>query len=268
MAREKLCGAILAAGHGSITPGKSKLLENLNDKCTVIEAVVHLLDQQLDINRLSVAVNCRFGDALKAKINKSFRGISYARQYERRGAADAARLCMEKIYQEWMDEMFDDILVVYGDMPLWSEQSLAALIDNHRKQEAILSMFSVDVSNLSPTETVSQFGRILRDVDNNIIAVKEPYKMTDEDQEQWQKCQRVNPSAWVFKIDWLIENIPLLRPHDIPHELWLPDLVPLAVRQGKKILELPLADYREALGVNTAEDLAKAREIFKQMHCR
>ena len=129
---------------------------------------------------------------------------------------------------------------------------------------------AIDVSDFAPTETVSQFGRILHDASGKIIAVKEPYQMDDTDHAQWQNCQRVNPSAWVFNVDWLMDNIQHLQPHDkgdgFAPELWLPDLVPLAVAQDKLVLELPLADYYEALGVNALSDLVRVRKIYRQRY--
>ncbi len=268
MARERLAGAILAAGHGSITSGKSKLLEPLNDGCTIIEAVVHLLDQQLDISRLAVAVNHVYGENLQAVISKNFPGVTYAHQRERRGTADAAKLAVEALRQEYPNEHFDTILILYGDMPLWRPESLAQLIDEHRRQGATISMFSIDVTKLDGSEAVSAFGRILRNGRGQIIGVKEPYQMTAEDERLWSCCRRVNPSAWTFHINWLMQNIMFLEPHDkqdgFPSEFWLPDLVKLAVSQKKYILELELTDPQEARGINTDFDLLVAQTLFRR----
>ncbi|OGF15169.1 hypothetical protein A3D54_01290 [Candidatus Falkowbacteria bacterium RIFCSPHIGHO2_02_FULL_45_15] len=272
MARNGLCGAILAAGHGTITPGKSKLLEPLNNGCTIIEAIVHLLDQRIDISRLAVVINHVYGDSLQGIIDKSFPSVTYAHQPERRGTADAARLSVEALRQEYPSEQFNTILILYGDMPLWRPESLALLIDGHRRHGATISMFSINISNLNGGETASKFGRILRDAKGQIIGVKEPQQMTPEDVQLWSRCRRTNPSAWVLDINWLMQNVIFLEPHDkkdgFPSEIWLPDLVKIAVSKNRYIWELELADPREALGVNTEYDLLIAQALFQKMHCQ
>jgi len=271
MARNGLAAITLAAGYGKID-GTPKLLMTLGT-CTLIERAVHLLNDELDIYPTVVVDNDESGDALRKVLGEHaslYDGQLMARQNGRRGTAGAVELALERLASFGDD--FSQVLVTYADMPLLRPETLAGLVDNHRNslEFPVISMFSVDTACIECPENIKQFGRIIRNTDGMIIGIREPFQMDAESNALWQQCQRVNPSVWIFDVQWLRENIVSLPKHDkgdgFPQETWLPDLVPMAVEQGRSVLELSLNDHREVLGVNNEEELLQVQQLYAEMY--
>lgn len=270
MTRDGVQAVILAAGHGAIAPGRSKLIEAVGDK-PMVSWIFDLVNRDLNIAPVWVVVNGKnqgFSEqvrqSLVANINNGHPKPSFVSQPERTGTAGAIGCVLPNIVN------CGHILVLYGDMPCWQADSIARLVDSHlvaaSSRGAVISMFSIQLGSSCP-ETVKAYGRILRDSSGEIIGVREPYEMTED---ELAATRSVNPSAWVFDHRWLRANIAYLPPHSkcdgFADEHWLPELVPIAFKQGLTVNEVALDDPREALGVNTIEDLNQVR-AFLEVPC-
>lgn len=264
MARDGVRAVILAAGHGAITPGRSKLVEAVGDK-PMVSRVYDLVNRDLNIAPVCVVVNGKnpmFSEQVRGALVNGLNGHPrpvFVAQPERTGTAGAIALALPAIVD------CRHVLILYGDMPCWRAGSIARLVDSHLEaasRGAVISMFSIRLGSSCPA-TVKTYGRILRDPSGAIIAVKEPYQMTSDD---LAATRSVNPSAWVFDHGWLRANIAHLPYHSrgdgFADEQWLPELVPIACQQGRAINEVELCDPREALGVNTIEDLDQVRALL------
>ncbi len=258
---KNVVGIVLAAGHGSVATlmNISKLVEMVDNKPMVCRPV-QILRDELKLPTL-VVTNERFFEQITDALDchpKDF----FVHQSDRTGTAGAVKECLPKLATF---KGIKHVVVLYGDMPCWKTNTICKLIENHIQRNAVLSMFRIDLRGKF-SFCVENFGRILYGENGNIIAIREPYEMKAE---ELNSARYVNPSAWVFNLSWLKENIPHLRPHDkgdgYAHEYWLPDLVLLAVNQKKEIVSVELADAREALGVNTLQDLNFVRENIRRI---
>ena len=134
---------------------------------------------------------------------------------------------------------------------------MARLAQEHLHRKAVISMVTL---RLQEGHRTQRYGRIVRDAGGKILAALEPWELPPVD---LSVAQFVNPSLYVFDRHWLgssLALIPLVDKGDgFPAELQLPKLLPIAHEQGVEILELPLDDPSEALGVNTPEELAEVQ---------
>lgn len=263
MMMEELAGIVLAAGHGSLVPAQhqTKLIEEVRNRPMVCRPV-QLLRDELKLSPTLVVTNSRFGQQIRDAI-KPHPQQWLIHQPERTGTAGAVLACLPSLRQ--LARTSKHAVVLYGDMPCWQTSSISGLLQQHVANQATISMFRIDLRG-AYGKHVQNFGRILHDESGRIMAVREPYEMTA--MELAQACY-VNPSAWVFDLSWLEKHLLLLKPHDksdgFAHEYWLPDLVPVAVEQNRLVIEVDLPDAREALGINTLEELQEVRTLTTEV---
>ena len=153
----------------------------------------------------------------------------------------------------------ENTIVLYGDMPFIRTKSLKRLIRHHNKVNAHVSIFTTQVPHFSGmNETFSGFGRIIRDNFGNIIKITE-YKDASIEEKQ---ITEVNPSIYIFKTKWLVDNMHEIQNNNAKKEYYLTDIIEIAMAQNHPINSLPIKSI-EVFGVNTPEHLQQAEYILK-----
>ncbi|HLD17736.1 MAG TPA: NTP transferase domain-containing protein [Patescibacteria group bacterium] len=248
---------VVAAGYGTIQPGKSKLVEEIDGAGgpTVITQLMRALVPCLEIERVVLVTNPRYGGSILITALQALGDrleMSSLVQTDRRGAGDAVRVALPLVRSE-------SFLVVFGDMPFWRAETLHRLIDVHEQNGLFLSMATVRlVPDLPPT--FEKWGRVLRDGCGRIRGVS-------PDGDKGSGSREVNPSLYIFEKEFFcrrISDVPLFRRTDgHPDEISLPPLVAMAYEEEKEgIGNLVVDDPTEAMGINTVEDLRLARNFF------
>ncbi len=149
----------------------------------------------------------------------------------------------------------ESVLIILGDMPRWSPETFKHLIKAHQKTKAILSLVSVIFENPS----FFKYGRIIRDENKNVLGIVEE-KETTEAQKKIKEC---NPSCYLIETDWLFKNLPKIK-KSASQEYYLTDILALAVKQKEKINVIPTRNWKEAIGINTKEQLKLAEKILRK----
>lgn len=257
---DRVGAVIVAAGHGVLEPGVSKLIAHVGGKPMIAHVVQTVL--LAGFAPVVLVLNGRFREQIKSVIENasvSMNALSIATQHERRGAAHAVMCAMPVLEQLGCDHF----LVVYGDMPCWRVETMLALANMHTSAGASVSMVSVALSGARTPRELERYGRVLRDASGNIIGVVEP---GDATQDQLLATRTVNPSLYVFSRQWFSDHFPRIQPYHRPDghgdELHVPPLLRMASDEHALITELPLIDKTEALGVNNLVDLEDVRQVF------
>jgi len=186
---------------------------------------------------------------------RSFHGVSqYVVQEEQLGTGHAVMMTQEAARGS------DAIIVLYGDHPFISPQTLRQLSHQHEAQDNTITMMTVTVPSFDGWQRVfAHWGRILRSDKGKILGIKE-YKDTSEEERQ---CLEVNPAFLCFKADWLWKNLKELKNDNKQKEYYLTDLIAMAVEQKEKIETIPIPP-EEAIGINTPEEQEIAEQILRQ----
>lgn len=175
----------------------------------------------------------------------------YAIQEPQLGTAHAVKAAKQKADAE-------NILVLYGDMPFISEESLRKLIRLHHDRNANISMFTAKVPNFAGEyASFNAFGRIVRNFKKEIIKITE-FKDASESEKQ---IKEVNPGIYMFNAKWLWANIKKIKNKNEAHEYYLTDIVEIAIAQKETIYSLPITP-KEVMGINSMEDLERAEKML------
>lgn len=154
----------------------------------------------------------------------------------------------------------DNFIVLYGDMPFVTATSLQKLIELHEQNGAKLSMFTGIVPNFEGVyEHFKGFGRIIRDGNSHIAKIQEFADCSEEQKE----ITEVNPGIYMFNSAWLWPNLEKIGSKNAQGEMYLTDIVELAIKDGQKIESLPIAP-EEIYGINTPDHLAHAQTLIEE----
>lgn len=238
---------ILAAGKGTRMGGNvPKVLVMLKNK----PLVLYVLGEIEKINQLAkpVIVVGYMADKAKAVLGNDY---IYAVQDKQLGTAHALLAARKKIKA-------DNILVLNGDMPFIKAESLKALIALHFKSGGKISMLTAQAPNFKGLyKSLEHAGRIVRGTNHEIVGIVE-FKDASTGQ---KKIKEINPNIYMFKTEWLWENLAKIQNKNSQQEYYLTDIVELAVRNGQRVRSL-MVNAKETLGINTKEDLKLAEDIL------
>ncbi len=145
-----------------------------------------------------------------------------------------------------------EIMVVYGDMPLFRQETFLEMIESHRKSLAVCTVMT-GVFNEIPA-----YGRIIRNECGEIVQVIE---VRDCKPEQLQ-IREVNVGVIVANAKVLFDSLSKLRNDNAQKEYYLTDLTEILIQKGLKVNTYVLKNVEEALGINTIEDLHRAESIL------
>ena len=170
----------------------------------------------------------------------------YAVQEEQLGTGHAV-LCA----REALGGSTKPVVVLYGDMPYVSADTIRTIATQHAESGAKLTMATVTVPDFEGWRAgFYDFGRIVRDASGKILRSVEKKDATEEE----LAIKEVNPCYFSFDSVWLWKHLAEIRNANAQGEYYLTDLVKMAVAEGVPIASVSI-DPKEALGVNTREHL-------------
>ena len=151
----------------------------------------------------------------------------------------------------------DVVIVTYGDMPLLRAETLQTLADAYRAaaetgDRPALAMLTIT------REDPQGFGRIVRGATGEIEAIVEEVDCTPEQ----RAIKELNPGVYCFDAAWLWANLAAI-PLSAKGEYYLPDMVDIAVRQGRRVVTQP-ADSEDVNGINDRVQLAHATAVLRR----
>lgn len=171
--------------------------------------------------------------------------VAIAVQAEQRGTGDAALSAREAAGGA------AHLLITYGDLPLLTAPTLAALMERHLQTGAALTFLAATLDD------PSGYGRVLRE-DGSVRAIVE-----EGDADSATRALReVNAGLYCARADWLWPALSELEPGP-RGEVYLTDLVGRAAAEGAGVETASLADASEAQQVNTRVELARAEQALR-----
>lgn len=246
MGERSLAVVALAAGKGTrLNSPLAKVLQPLAGRPLLHHVLCAL--EPLTPDPLVVVVGYQ-ADSVKDIFSKDWPALQYAMQEEQLGTGHAALQA-----EESLKNFEGDLLIVCGDMPFVSSQSLQRLVDERRKGCAGAVLTFKDGEN-------ADFGRIIRTNDGVLDRIVEYKDATPEE----KKVDEFNAGVYCFQKGLLFEALKNLDASNAQNEYYLTDTIEWLKRQGHVVSALLIDDAQEVFGINSQEDLARAEQIAKE----
>ncbi len=210
----------------------------------------YMLDllRQLEIKRSIVVVGHK-QELVKEILKRHNIKIKIIRQPKLLGSADAVWQTKNSF-----SNFKGDLLVVYGDTPLITYQSLKKLIQLHRGNQAACTILTAVTKN--PTG----FGRIVRTEDNRIVKIVE-----EQDADTYEQAiGEVNVGVYCFRVSELFSALEEIKPDNVKKEYYLTDTIEVLTTRRAKVESVCTEDEQEALGVNSRYDLSRANAVINK----
>jgi len=135
---------------------------------------------------------------------------------------------------------------------------LDKLMTEHHQNGDVITLATAIVPDFNDWRSAFlHFGRIERGSSGEITDIIE-YKDADDRQ---RLITEVNPGYYCFRADWLWPRLIGLSNNNAQREYYLTDLVKLAFEQKVNMSSVEI-EPKEAVGINTLENLQIANQIF------
>ncbi len=244
-----LKAVILAAGRGQATDLASfPLLQSLGER-KVIDYMVENALRFVAPDDLYIVVGHQ-REELQTHLGSAYH---YVVQEEALGTAHAVLQVAP-----FLDDYCGDVLILYGDTPLFRPSSILGLINRHRLKGASLTLLTAVASKPLP------YGRIIRDGAGRIIDIIEEVEASAE----IKGIRELNIGAYVIHTEALFPALRRLSPSAVDGEYRFTDCAHRLIRSGLRVEGYQIYDEDEILGINTPADLQQAEFILQKRLCR
>jgi bifunctional UDP-N-acetylglucosamine pyrophosphorylase / glucosamine-1-phosphate N-acetyltransferase len=164
-----------------------------------------------------------------------------------RGTGDAVKRALTVLPQ------VDRLVVLYCDHPLLEPSTVAKLIAGQRASAARVAILTVTVQD------PAGYGRVMRDADQRPLGIAE---RRDDDPGMRIGPTEINTGLMALDAQWARRALDQIHPSGVTGELYLTDLVSIAVSESQDSGAWPVTavagEPDDALGVNDRADLARA----------
>jgi bifunctional UDP-N-acetylglucosamine pyrophosphorylase/glucosamine-1-phosphate N-acetyltransferase len=234
---------ILAAGEG--TRMKSKLPKVLHPLGGT-PMIRYVLDTALGLNspRVMVVVGHQ-ADEVQQEI-KDY-PVEFVLQPEQLGTGDAV-----KRVKQQLGDFEGNVLILNGDTPLLSQETLASLVHQHGRCPVTMLTTTLD----DPTG----YGRIIRDAYGDVRGIVE-----EKDASPAQKMvKEICSGIYCFESKVLFETLEEITPDNAQAEYYLTDVIGICRKKGIPIHTHSATDPVEVLGINDRIQLAQASRLIRE----
>lgn len=238
---------ILAAGKGKRM--KSKTPKVLHRICGQ-PLIYHILKQANDLKPKNIFVIVGYKkELIKDYLSSSFPTVKAIDQDIQSGTGHAVMMARDDF-----PNMGKNILILSGDSPLITAETLASLIGLRSENDLSVSI----LTSIAPDP--AGYGRIIKDSDGKVIKIVEDADASREE----KNIAEVNSSIYCFDKARLQENIDKIGIQNSQGEYYLTDIIGLLIGKGEKAQTFILPDHHEAQGINDRSQLSEAEEILRQ----
>lgn len=241
-----LAVVIMAAGKGTRmkNPDIAKVMYEVAGK-PMIEHVVNL-GKLLKASRILVIVGWQ-RDTVVNYLSKVTPDVEFVDQLQQLGTGHAIMQTVQPL-----KEFDGDVLVLSGDVPLLTYETLDSLMATHAKTSASATILTAEL------EDPTSYGRIIRSEDGRVIKIVEQKDGATTE----LAVREINSGIYVFDRVKLFDALQHIKPNNAQGEYYLTDVFEYFWKQDWRVSALKANNPVEIMGINNLEQLEEARRIF------
>ncbi|QWV97595.1 bifunctional UDP-N-acetylglucosamine diphosphorylase/glucosamine-1-phosphate N-acetyltransferase GlmU [Geomonas nitrogeniifigens] len=175
--------------------------------------------------------------------------VGFALQAEQLGTGHAVRCAMPEI-----EEDAETVLILCGDTPLLTADSLRGMLDAHQQSKACVTVMTATLDD------PFGYGRIVKDADGKVVAITEQKDASEAE----RLIREVNAGVYCVDRGFLAEAVARLENNNAQKEYYLTDVVCQANARGLACRSYQVADPLEISGVNDRVQMADAAAVLRQ----
>jgi bifunctional UDP-N-acetylglucosamine pyrophosphorylase/glucosamine-1-phosphate N-acetyltransferase len=249
---KSLCALILAAGEGTrMESAIPKVLHNVGGRPMLFYTL--RLANALKPSAIGIVVGYE-ADKVKAAVTEMAkdcgitRPIQYIYQKKALGSGNAVLESVPFL------KKFKTTVVLCGDTPLLTYESLYALAQSHEEQKGQVTLLTAKLANPKGYGRIvrSPLGEVHRIVEESVGSAKE------------LAVTEVNSGAYCFELESLLSGLKEIGPKGPKKEHFLTDILELIRAKGGKINAYMSQAPEEVLGVNSRVQLSTAERIMNR----
>jgi bifunctional UDP-N-acetylglucosamine pyrophosphorylase/glucosamine-1-phosphate N-acetyltransferase len=234
---------ILAAGQGKRMNSRlPKVLHTLAGK----PLLQHVIDTALKIAPATKPVIIYGHEGEQVKNHFASDNLTFVEQTEQAGTGHAVLQALPHINAS------DRVLILYGDVPLISVETLQALI----KQTPELGIGIVTAYLKNP----EGYGRIKRDSDAEMMGIIEEKDASEKE----RRITEINSGIYLVSAEQLQTWLPGLNNQNAQGEYYLTDIISCAIDAGMQIVAVQPEHKDEIRGVNDRMQLAHLERFYQR----
>jgi len=247
----RIAVAILAAGKGTRLKSKHpKVLHEVGGK----PLLAHVIAAATEVVPATDVYAIIGHEADRVRHAVAASGIGFVLQSEQRGTGHALMVARQVLMP------YDLVIVLYGDAPLITSQTIRKLRDFHISKKAAMTILTAEVEN------PSGYGRIIRKKagSDDVRAIVEQKDLSPAQ----QKIHEINSGFYAFQAQPLFSHIDKLGADNHHGEFYLTDMAALLGKSGQRVVAVQADNPHEVLGGNTRAELSEIDQHMRLAKCR
>lgn len=222
---------------------KYKVLHEVAGK-SMIEHVLNNVKQS-GVNQIVTIVGHGAESVKETLGNQSL----YSFQEEQLGTAHAVKMA-----EEHLANKEGTTIVVCGDTPLITSETLQALIRHHESKQAQVTVLTASTFN------PQGYGRIVRNSDQALERIVEEKDASEAE----RLINEISSGIFAFDNQVLFEKLEQVNNDNAQGEYYLPDVVSLILNDGEKAEIYNTQNFEEIMGINDRVMLSQAEKALQK----
>jgi bifunctional UDP-N-acetylglucosamine pyrophosphorylase/glucosamine-1-phosphate N-acetyltransferase len=248
--------AIMAAGKGTRLKSKHpKVLHEIGGK-PILAHVIATAKKVVPPANIFVIIG---HEAERVREAVSASGVNFVLQPEQRGTGHALMVARKALAG------YDQVIVLSGDAPLITAETIRSLSDFHGAQHATMTLLTADL------EDPTGYGRVIRK-GSGAKAAKEAIVTAIVEEKSATPVQKtireINSGFYAFDARALYEHIDRLSTNNAHGEYYLTDMAGVFNKARKKVVAIKTGDAGEVLGSNTRAEMMMLDARLRLAKCR
>jgi UDP-N-acetylglucosamine diphosphorylase/glucosamine-1-phosphate N-acetyltransferase len=206
------------------------------------------LEKKNNLKKILIVVG-KYKNQIQEEIEKDLElpNITYVYQSEALGTGHAIQCCISELIK-YPDS---NTLILSGDVPMFSTNSMFNLVNNLNKARIIIT------TNNNPTgygRIIIKDGKFERIVEHNDCSIEQ------------LSILKINCGIYAFDTEILCKWLPFINNNNKKNEYYLTDIVEIIKREENieiELYDLPTEKMIEVIGVNTKTQLDELNNLIK-----